>query len=99
MILYELLTGQRPFAGAMSQIFVKVVSEPPVPPSRLRDGIDAELEAICLKAMAKEPSDRQGIAEELAGELGVWLDRVDHGQTATLPVREPATPGWSPGVY
>jgi serine/threonine protein kinase len=85
VILYELLTEKRPFSGVTSQIFVKIATEMPVSPSKLRDGIEPELEAICMRAMAKDPKDRQPSAEVLAEELAHWIDVVDHGETATAP--------------
>jgi serine/threonine protein kinase/Tfp pilus assembly protein PilF len=69
VILYELLTGRLPFTGALGELMAQIVSKPPPPPSQFRPGLDAELEAICLKALAKEPALRFGSMHEFANAL------------------------------
>ncbi len=54
-------------------MFQKVLDHKPTPPRRLVRSIPAELEAICLKAMAKNPDDRYPTAAELAGALRQFL--------------------------
>ncbi len=64
VILYELLTGKRPFRGStMMEIFHQVTSADPPPPRAFDEAIPAELERICLKALAKRGvgSLRQGV--------------------------------------
>ena len=74
VILYELLTGRRPFEGALMQVLGMIAFVDPTPPSTLRPGLDPRLEAICLKAMAKQPDDRYASMDEFAGALQAWLD-------------------------
>ena len=58
-VLYELLCGRAPYAaGSIAELITKIVGEEPSPPSRWRDGIPPELDAIVLKAMAKSPAAR-----------------------------------------
>ncbi|MHC5019989.1 MAG: serine/threonine-protein kinase [Planctomycetota bacterium] len=58
-VLYELLTGYPPFQGdSPFKVLYDVVSEDPVKPSTLMDGIPADAEALCLAALAKRPADR-----------------------------------------
>jgi serine/threonine protein kinase len=74
VILYELLTGRRPFqAATVLELLQQVVSQGPVPPSRLESSVPADLEAICLKCLEKEPARRYGSAQELANQLRAWL--------------------------
>jgi eukaryotic-like serine/threonine-protein kinase len=73
-ILYELLTGARPFAGAGQILLARIREEDPRPPRRLDNAIPADLETICLKAMAKEPSHRYAGAGAFAADLRRWLD-------------------------
>jgi serine/threonine protein kinase len=69
-ILYELLTGRRPFDGdATLDVIMQVVAEDPVPPRTLRPGLSVEIENICLKCLQKEPDRRYPSAQALANDL------------------------------
>ena len=57
VILYELLTGERPFRGNRRMLLLQVLQDEPRPPRRLNDKVPRDLETICLKAMAKTPRD------------------------------------------
>ncbi len=71
--LYEGLTGQPPFAGALHAILRRITEEDPIPPRRFDHEIPSDLETICLKAMAKEPKDRYQTAHDLGDDLNRWL--------------------------
>jgi serine/threonine protein kinase len=73
VIIYELLTACRPFAGQEAVILGQILFIEPAPPSGHRPDLDAQIEAICLKAMAKRPEDRYGSMDELAAALGDYL--------------------------
>jgi hypothetical protein len=82
-ILYRLLTGEVPFKGdSLFAILDQVRSRPPQPPSRLAPGVPAELEAACLKCLAKPPGDRFASAADLA----LALERCLAGPGATRPL-------------
>jgi serine/threonine protein kinase len=66
VILYQLLTGNLPFQGSVLSVLGQILTQEAPPPSRFRPDLDPELEAICLKAMAKEAGDRYGSMAELA---------------------------------
>jgi hypothetical protein len=75
--LYEMLTGTVPFRGATPvAIAYRHVRENPAPPRLLNPDVPADLEAVCLKAMAKQPGDRYQTAEEMRQDL----ERVRAGQ-------------------
>jgi len=59
VVMYELLTGQRPFGGTLESITYKICHEEPVPPSRISGlSMASEVDQLIAKALAKRPADR-----------------------------------------
>lgn len=58
IVLYQLLTGEKPFTGALTTIMHKVLKEDPIWPSVLNVHVDSRLDAVVRKALAKRPDDR-----------------------------------------
>ncbi len=73
VILYEMLVGRVPFGGSLAQMFDKITRSPPPRPTEIRRELPAGLEAICLKALAKEPADRFASAKDFASALKEFL--------------------------
>lgn len=73
VVLYELLTGERPFRGNRRMLIRQVLHDEPRPPRQLNDKIPRDLETICLKAVAKSPSRRYATGRELAEDLRRYL--------------------------
>jgi serine/threonine-protein kinase len=72
--LYHLLTGRAPWhEEPAGEILRKVVAGEITRPRSLDPRIAPELEAICLKAMAREPEDRYATPRELADDIEAWL--------------------------
>ena len=71
-ILYACLTGRPPFVGQLADVLTLVISEEPPRPSTLAPAVDPQLEAICLRALAKRPEDRYPSAAALAEALEAW---------------------------
>ena len=68
--LYELVTGQQPFAADNAMATLRaIIDEPLLAPSKLRKGLSSDLETVILVAMAKDQRDRYRTAEEMAGDL------------------------------
>jgi serine/threonine protein kinase len=73
-ILYELLTGQAPFTSKASwETLLDVQEREPPRPRDLNPQVDPDLEAVCLKCLKKNPTDRYHSAEALADDLARWL--------------------------
>jgi eukaryotic-like serine/threonine-protein kinase len=70
VMLYELLTGRVPFeASSPVSVALKQVAEQPVPPSQLRPGVPPAIEAVVLRALAKDPARRFADADEFIAAL------------------------------
>ncbi len=75
VILYELLTGRLPFQGPAHALPARVVEDAPTPPRQHDPKLSPDLEAICLKALAKRPQDRYASAADLAADLRAYCAR------------------------
>ncbi len=69
VMLYELLTGERPFQGNRRMLLLQVMEDEPRSPRQLKSSISRDLETICLKALSKSPSRRYQSAAELSDDL------------------------------
>src|SRR5439155_3980028 len=77
VMLYEMLTGKPPFRGdTMLETLDRVRQQPPERPSTLRPGLPADLEALCLHCLHKDPAGRPASALQLAEELRRGLEQV-----------------------
>jgi serine/threonine protein kinase len=77
VILYELLTGKRPFLGSREEVIEAVERDEPTAPKDLNTAIPAALDAIVRKCIRKDPNERFQTAAELAEELRRWLESVE----------------------
>jgi class 3 adenylate cyclase/predicted Ser/Thr protein kinase len=90
VVLYQLLIGRVPFEGTTLDVIAKHLRDQPPPPSSLRPGLDGGIEAICLKAMAKEPSQRFLGMTEFAQALAGYIEgRQAAGSPELSTVRDP----------
>jgi eukaryotic-like serine/threonine-protein kinase len=81
-VLYEILTGEPPFTGdSPVAVAYQHVREDPVPPSKRHEGISADLDAVVLKALTKNPENRYQTAAEMRADLV----RVHNGETPEAP--------------
>ena len=73
VVLFEMLTGKRPFRGDASALRKRIVSDDPPSPKTVDESIPNALVTICLKCLKKDPGERYASAEELADTLGIHL--------------------------
>jgi serine/threonine protein kinase len=78
VILYELLTGRPPFAGATArEALEQVCAQDPVPPSRLNSKVTPQVEALCLRCLGKNPWRRYDRAYDLLTRLRSFQDEPE----------------------
>ena len=92
-LLYELLTGRPPFVGdSPVAVAYQHVREPATPPSDHDDQLDAEIDAIVMKALAKRVEDRYQSAAAMKADIERYL--------AGHPIQAPAVvPGPADTLY
>ena len=70
VLLYEILTGEKPFPGqSITTVIYKIVNEEPIPPRTLNPSIHQGLNDIVMRALAKEPEVRYQSCRELLEDL------------------------------
>jgi eukaryotic-like serine/threonine-protein kinase len=84
VILYQFLTGERPFAGSATTTMQKVLKEEPLPPSTLNVQLSPALDAVVRKALAKRPDERFQTAQEFADAIRVAASATT-ARAATAP--------------
>ena len=70
VILYQFLTGERPFSGSATTTMQKVLKEDPLPPSSLNIQVLPVMDAVVRKALAKNADERYQTAQEFADAIG-----------------------------
>jgi serine/threonine protein kinase len=89
IVLYELLTGVRPYRGSRQEIIQQICDQEIRPPRQLDESVPRELERICLKALAKRLTDRYCSAEDLADDLRRATELIARNRVPRIP-REPS---------
>ncbi|MDE1906509.1 MAG: protein kinase, partial [Rhodospirillales bacterium] len=104
VMLYQLLTGEKPFDGGLTAIMHKVLHTEPPAPSALSVSVTPALDAVVKKAMAKRPEDRFDSAQDFAQALrdtqdakpasaesfSLGLDDFNDGEATMVAPRRPA---------
>ena len=106
ILLYELITGQPPFnAENLGTLSYKIVHEDPLPPSKVKPGMNPRLNALVVKALARDPAARFQTAQEMCEALdqlggagvGTKPERTEpllvHTVAVTMPVKKRARKG------
>ncbi len=94
VILYQFLTGERPFVGNATITMRKVLEEDPLPPSRFNVQIPGAMDAVVRRALAKKPDERFQSAEEFTQALAAaaQAERAHSGETTLIPPPAGGTP-------
>ena len=98
VIVYELITGQRPFNGNNVEILRRVVNERPPNPSTINPKVSWQLDWVVQKSLAKDPSDRFGSAREFAEALRGALEESMGGALAAAAVAVSQPPSLPAGA-
>ncbi len=105
VILYELVTGEKPFGGQnITTVIYKIINENPIPPRELDPTVHPGLSYAISKALAKSPDERYQTCRELADDLRNYrnLGRMEAQPAETIvvkrvpPVQAPPAPAYTP---
>ena len=108
VMLYEALTGRRPFQAATDvELLISIQNDDPPTLRTITKSIPPDLETICLKCLEKEPERRYASAKELAADVRAWLSGRPIAARRATPIekamlwirRKPtAAAAWAMGV-
>jgi len=97
VVLYETLTGARPFEGNVVSVIGQVLHKQPPPPSTIRADLSPELEAICARAMAKDAGRRFDSMADMAAALFAFTKTAREAPTV-VDVPSPSVAATAPTV-
>ncbi len=97
VMLYQLLTGERPFEGGLTAVMHRALNSEPPKPSELSVSVPPAFDAVVARAMAKRPDDRFPTAEAFAEAIRAAMAAPGPlsliGNDATVVTHTPAPPG------
>ncbi len=100
VILYRMLTGRHPFrATAVNELLLQIIKDEPQPPRQLVPHLPAELEQICLKALAKRVTDRYTTAADFATDLRRLLGSAPAASSPAPVAIQPAPAAPAPAPH
>jgi len=94
VILYELMTGEKPFPGQnITTVIYKIINEEPIPPRSLDSSIHPGLSAVISRALAKDPGARYQSCHELLSALKNYHEMTNPDVTSRVtPVASKSAP-------
>ena len=87
ILLYHCLTGSPPFSGSTESVARQHIRKPPAPPRKLNGAISPHLEAVILRALAKDPKARYPSASAMLEDLQKDADASGSAETVELGER------------
>ncbi len=79
VVVYEMLTGQKPFAGeSITTIIFKIVSEAPIPPKEINPSVGAKVDTVVMRALAKDPGERYPACRVFADALHAAASQTEN---------------------
>jgi len=108
ILLYELITGQPPFSAEnLGTLSYKIVHEDPLPPIKLKPGMNPKLNALVVQALARDPAARFQTAEEMCAALdtldiprvGTKTERIEPLLVRTVAVAVPVRKRGGKGLW
>lgn len=97
VILYECVTGQRPFGGgSLAQVCTQILQQPPLPLEHHRADLPPEFSAVVLRCLAKAPVERFRSVDELLGALALFAPQAVSSSRVYLASVAPVPRGASP---
>ncbi len=85
VVLYEMITGQRPFKGDYDKaVMYSILNEEPEPMTALRTGVPMELEILIGRTLSKDSAERPQSSSDVIAELKSLGRKLDSGRSATL---------------
>lgn len=88
VVLYEMMTGRRPFVGKTMEVISQILNEQAPRPRELRPTVSPSMESLCLKAIAKQPKERISSMQEFAVALEN-LDTKSASQPNSIDKQQP----------
>ncbi|HEX3120501.1 MAG TPA: protein kinase, partial [Candidatus Acidoferrum sp.] len=105
VMLYEMITGEKPFPGeSITTVIYKIVNEVPVPPRTIDPTIHPGISTAVMRALAKEPEDRYQSCHEFLEDLRNYRNLSEGNARTTVPslgnrnVAPNATVAMNPGL-
>ena len=81
VLLYEMITGEIPFAGgSTTDVLARILEREPTPLASLVEGLPAELQRIVTRALKKDPGDRYPAMPELLADLKALRQELEFGE-------------------
>ncbi|WP_166825007.1 serine/threonine-protein kinase [Thalassoroseus pseudoceratinae] len=93
-MLFEMLTGERPFRGSTQALLYQVVNAEPPLPRTIDETIPEGLEAICICCLAKDPDHRFASAQDLADALTEYLEERQTSVSLPTALTETKPNAW-----